>query len=181
MNVIVLNAGSSSLKFQIIATDLERIRQGKDQLLCRGEVEGTGGEAIITFQNGDGEKHKFTASLRDVAAALDYLVRYITSDQSGVDEIHSTADIHAVGHRVVHGGELFTESARIDDKVVQGNRGLYRPRAAAQSQQHQVHTRGAGHFRQEHTTGSGIRYFVSYHDSAARLSLCPAVPPLSPV
>lgn len=118
MNVLVLNAGSSSLKFQVIATDRERIEQSKDQLLCRGVVEGTGGEAIVTFQKGDEGKRKFTASLRDLAAALDYLVRYIASDQSGVDEIHSTADIHAIGNRVVHGGELFTESARIDDKVM---------------------------------------------------------------
>ena len=118
MNVLVLNAGSSSLKFQVIATDLERIQRGKDQLLCRGNIEGTGGEAIITFQKGDGDKRKFTAPLRDVAAALDYLVRYIASDQSGVDEIRSTADINAIGHRVVHGGEVFTQSARIDDKVV---------------------------------------------------------------
>jgi len=120
MNVLVLNAGSSTLKFQIIATDLERIRQYKDERICRGEVERTGGEAIITFQTRNEAKRKFTASLRDVSAALDYLVRFIASDQSGVTEIRSTADIHAVGHRVVHGGELFTESALIDDKVLQG-------------------------------------------------------------
>ncbi|HYV75328.1 MAG TPA: acetate kinase [Candidatus Binatia bacterium] len=118
MNVLVLNAGSSSLKFQVIATDMERIQQERDQRLCRGEVEGTGGEAIITFQKGDEGKCKFTAPLRDVAAALDYLVRYIASDKSGIGEIRSTADIHAIGHRVVHGGEVFTQSALIDDKVV---------------------------------------------------------------
>jgi acetate kinase len=120
MNVLVLNAGSSSLKFQIIATDLERIQQHKDERLCRGEIERAGGEAIITFQKGSEDKHKFTASLRDISAALDYLVRYIASDQSGVTEIRSTADINAVGHRVVHGGEAFSESALIDDKVLQG-------------------------------------------------------------
>src|SRR5579871_527595 len=120
MNVLVLNAGSSSLKFQIVATDLERIAQDQDQRLCKGEVERAGGEAIITFQTGDAAKRKFTASLRDVPSALDYLVRYIASDDSGVKEIKSTADIQAIGHRVVHGGELFTESARIDDKVLKG-------------------------------------------------------------
>ncbi len=118
MNVLVLNAGSSSLKFQIIATDLERIQQHKEDRLCRGEVERTGGEAIVTFQKGDELKHKFTAPLRDSSAALEYLIRYIASDRSGVTEIRSTADIHAVGHRVVHGGELFTASALIDDKVL---------------------------------------------------------------
>ena len=120
MNVLVLNAGSSSLKFQIIATDLDRIKQDHDQRLCKGEVERAGGEAIVTFQAGEGAKHKLTAALRDIPAALDYLVRYIASDQSGVAEIRSTADIHAIGHRVVHGGELFSESALIDDKVLKG-------------------------------------------------------------
>jgi acetate kinase len=47
-------------------------------------------------------------------------VRYIASDQSGVPAIKSSADIQAIGHRVVHGGELFSESARIDDKVLKG-------------------------------------------------------------
>ena len=120
MNVLVLNVGSSSLKFQIIATDLERIKKDRDQRLCKGEVERAGGEAIVTFQGGDDAKHKFTATLRDIPAALDYLVRYIASDQSGVTAIKSTADIHAIGHRVVHGGELFSESARIDQEVLKG-------------------------------------------------------------
>ena len=120
MNVLVLNVGSSSLKFQIIATDIERIKQDRDQRLCKGEVERAGGEAIVTFQGGDDAKHKFTATLRDIPAALDYLVRYIASDQSGVTAIKSTADIHAIGHRVVHGGELFSESARIDQEVLKG-------------------------------------------------------------
>jgi len=120
MNVLVLNLGSSSLKFQIIATDPDRIQKHQDQRLCRGEVERIGGEAIVTFQAGDKAKQKFTAPMRDITSALDYVVRYIVSDKSAVDEIKSTADIHAVGHRVVHGGELFSESALIDNKVLQG-------------------------------------------------------------
>src|SRR5208283_2643975 len=51
---------------------------------------------------------------------LDYLVRFIASDKSGISEIKSSGDIQAVGHRIVHGGELFSESALIDDKVLQG-------------------------------------------------------------
>ena len=120
MNVLVLNSGSSSLKFQVIATDLERIREHKDDRLCRGEIEGIGGEAIIRFRHRSQPAQTFTASLRDVSPALDYLVRYIASDRSGVPEIKSTADVHAVGHRVVHGGELFKESALIDDQVLKG-------------------------------------------------------------
>src|ERR1022692_4831370 len=120
MNVFVLNSGSSSLKFQIIATDLDRIKQHQDKRLCGGEVERIGGEAIVTFQKGAAAKQKFTAPLRDISATLDYLVRWIASDRSGIAEIQSASDIHAVGHRVVHGGELFTESAVIDDQVLQG-------------------------------------------------------------
>jgi len=120
MNVLVLNAGSSSLKFQIIATDLDRIKQQHDHRLCKGEVERIGGEAIVSFQRADAPKQKFTAPLRDVPAALDYVLRWLVSDKSGITEIKSSADIHAVGHRVVHGGELFKESALIDEKVMRG-------------------------------------------------------------
>ncbi len=120
MNVLVVNSGSSSLKFQIIATDLKRINEHKDDRICRGEIEGIGGEAILHFSSRAGSAQTFTAPLRDISAALDYLVRFIVSEKSGVEEIKSTADVHAVGHRVVHGGELFTESARIDDKVLRG-------------------------------------------------------------
>jgi acetate kinase len=120
MNVLVLNAGSSSLKFQVIATDLEQIKQYKDDRLCRGEVEGIGGEAIIHVQYRREQAKTFTAPIRDMGAAQDYLVRYIASEKSGIAEIKSTADIHAVGHRVVHGGERFSESTLIDDSVLQG-------------------------------------------------------------
>jgi len=50
MNILVLNYGSSTLKFQLIATDLDRIEQNADERLCRGQVERIGGEAIITVQ-----------------------------------------------------------------------------------------------------------------------------------
>jgi acetate kinase len=120
MNVLVVNSGSSSLKFQVISTDLERIKDHKDDRLCRGEVEGIGGEAIITFKNKREQSQKFTAPLRDISAALDHLVRFITSERSGVPEIKNAGDVQAVGHRVVHGGEKFTESALIDDEVLKG-------------------------------------------------------------
>jgi acetate kinase len=120
MNVLVVNSGSSSLKFQVIATDLKRIKQHKDDRLCQGEVEGIGGEATITFRNRQAQSQKFTASLSDTSAAVEYVVRYVASEKSGVTEIKSMADVHAVGHRVVHGGETFSESALIDDKVLKG-------------------------------------------------------------
>ena len=120
MNVLVLNAGSSSLKFQVVATDLDRIRQSTDERICLGGVERIGGEAIITVQHRDGPKRKLTAPIRDIAAAIDYVLRWLASDASGVTEIRTLADLHAVGHRVVHGGELFQESVLITDKVLQG-------------------------------------------------------------
>jgi acetate kinase len=120
MNILVLNAGSSSLKFQIIATDLERIRQDKDIRLLRGEVERIGAEAVVTVQKGDGPKQKLTASLKNISGALDFVIRWAASPESGVSEIQSMADIHAVGHRVVHGGELFTDSVLITEEVIKG-------------------------------------------------------------
>jgi acetate kinase len=120
MNILVLNSGSSSLKFQIIATDLSLITKDADVRLLRGEVERIGGEAIVTVQKNEEPQQKFTASLRDVPAALDFVIRWMASDHSGISEIRSVGDIHAVGHRVVHGGEQFKESAIITDEVLKG-------------------------------------------------------------
>lgn len=120
MNVLVLNSGSSTLKFQLIATDLDRIKQNADERLCRGQVERIGGEAIITVEAHNGPRQKLTASLHDVSAALEYLVRWMAGDQAGITEVQGLADIHAAGHRVVHGGELFSESALITDEVLNG-------------------------------------------------------------
>ena len=120
MNVLVVNSGSSSLKFQVISTDLEKIKAHKDERLCWGEVEGIGGTAIVRLQTPTGAGQTLTSPLRDVAVALEYVVRHIASDRSGVPQITSTADVQAVGHRVVHGGELFQESALIDDQVLKG-------------------------------------------------------------
>jgi acetate kinase len=120
MNVLVLNSGSSSLKFQMIATDREHIQRNADARLCRGEVERIGGEAIVTVETRKAPRQKFTAPLADLSATLDYLIRWIASEESGIPEVQSAADIHAVGHRVVHGGETFSESAIITDEVLRG-------------------------------------------------------------
>ncbi len=120
MNILVLNSGSSSLKFQIIATDLDKIRENKDVRLLRGEVDRIGAEAVVTVQKRVGAKQKLTASLKDISAALDFIIRWIASADSGVSEIQSPADIHAVGHRVVHGGEAFTDSVVITPEVMAG-------------------------------------------------------------
>jgi acetate kinase len=120
MNVLVLNSGSSSLKFQLIATDVRRIAEDRDERLCRGLIERIGGEAIIAVQASGKPRKKFTALLPDLSAALEYLMRWIVSDESEISEVNALTDIHAVGNRVVHGGELFAESLLITDEVLRG-------------------------------------------------------------
>src|SRR5215469_7925149 len=120
MNVLVLNAGSSNLKFQLIATDRDAIATNKSIRLCRGQIDRFGGEAVIAVLMRDGSRRKFAASTRDMQASLECLMQWIASDASGIEEIRAVSDVHAVGHRVVHGGELFAESTLITDEVLKG-------------------------------------------------------------
>src|SRR5689334_18976405 len=116
MNVLVLNCGSSSVKFQIIATDLDMISTNTDQRLARGSLERIGGESIVSLRAGSSEKQLSTASLQNTRAAVEFIQRWACSPE-GPEQIQSVADIHAVGHRVVHGGEHFKHSVIIDDVV----------------------------------------------------------------
>ncbi|MDT7808559.1 MAG: acetate kinase [Acidobacteriota bacterium] len=120
MNVLVLNCGSSTVKFQLIATDLDRIAQDADEHLAGGVVERIGGEAIITFHARGSEPRRTTAPVRDTRAAVETVIRWVTADDSRIAEVRSVADIHAVGHRVVHGGEHFTHSVVVNDEVLRG-------------------------------------------------------------
>jgi len=120
MNVLVLNCGSSSVKFQFITTDLEQINDNSDRRLARGNIERIGGEAIVTLEATGHESERTTAPLRDTRAAVELIIRWACSEESGITEIQSIADIHAVGHRVVHGGERFTHSVVITDEVLRG-------------------------------------------------------------
>jgi len=120
MNILVLNCGSSSLKFQIIETDLDIIEKNADQQKARGLIERIGGQSLVSFQATGQPAMKQAVALRDHRAALDYVIRWIISSESHVPGIRSLADIHAVGHRVVHGAEKFTKSVIIDDTVIRG-------------------------------------------------------------
>ena len=120
MNILVLNCGSSSVKFQLIATDLDSIAQNADKRLARGAVERVGGEAIITLQSEGREAQKSTSPLRDTRAAVELIIRWASSENSGIDDVKAVADVHAIGHRVVHGGERFTHSVLITDEVLRG-------------------------------------------------------------
>ncbi len=117
MQILVLNVGSSTLKFQLVRTDADRIAANADQRLARGQIERIGGEAILTLRAGDGPATRGAASLRGHAAAVDHVLRWLASPESGVD-LGAVAEIGAVGHRVVHGGERFTHSTLIDDDVI---------------------------------------------------------------
>ena len=120
MNVLILNCGSSSIKFQIIATDLERIEQNTDEQLAHGVVELHGGQAIVTLNATGKAPRRSTAAIRDTRAAIELILNWVVSDESEIAAIKSKSDVHAVGHRVVHGGEKFTASALIDDEVLRG-------------------------------------------------------------
>ncbi len=117
MNVLVLNVGSSTVKFQLIRTDKERIEGDRDERLARGVVERIGGEAVLSLWTEAKGDTRTTASIRDIRASIDWILKWLTSDASGAD-IASLAEIQAVGHRVVHGGESFSHSVAIDERVL---------------------------------------------------------------
>ena len=120
MNILVLNCGSSSLKFQLIATDLDRIEHNDDKRLAHGTIERIGGAAIITLTAEGQISRRSAAPIRDMRSAVETIVRWIVSDTSAIANMNGIADIHAIGHRVVHGGEHFSESVIITDDVLRG-------------------------------------------------------------
>lgn len=120
MNILVLNCGSSSLKFQIIETDLDLIENNADVRKARGIIERIGSQALITLQAEGRPTVKQVAALRDHRAALDYLLRWVISPEAQIPGIQALSSIHAVGHRVVHGAEKFSKSVVIDKSVIEG-------------------------------------------------------------
>jgi acetate kinase len=117
MNVLVLNVGSATVKFQLMRTDQERIEKDSDETLAKGLVERIGGEAVLTLWTEARGSYRTSASIRDIAGAIGWILKWLASGESGV-EISSIAEIEAVGHRVVHGGERFTHSVLVDDAIL---------------------------------------------------------------
>lgn len=117
MHILVLNVGSSTLKFQLLRTDGERMAENRDERLAGGQIERIGGEAVLTLRPAAGHPVRGTAALRSHAAAVDHVLRWLAAPDSGV-ALGAVGDIGAVGHRVVHGGERFTRSTLIDDEVL---------------------------------------------------------------
>lgn len=120
MNVLVLNCGSATVKFQIVETDDALIAADADRRLARGIVDRIGGQALVTLETGGGPKQGFTEPLRNHRAAIDRILRWVAGGKPAIEGIASLADIQAVGHRVVHGGERFRKPVRIDDEVIEG-------------------------------------------------------------
>ena len=110
MNILVINCGSSSLKFQLIDSDTEKcIAKG----LCeRIGIEGS----MITYTPAGGEKEKKVSPMPDHTEAIRLVLEALTNEKTGV--VKSLSEIGAVGHRIVHGGEKFAESTVITEKVL---------------------------------------------------------------
>lgn len=119
MNILVLNCGSATLKFQLIRVGDSH---AEEYCLARGLVERIGGHALLSFESRPpGEtpqREKRAEPVRDHRTAVDLVLRWLVEAQSS--PLSSIADIDAVGHRVVHGGERFRAPVRIDAEVVAG-------------------------------------------------------------
>ncbi|HEX9764293.1 MAG TPA: acetate kinase, partial [Candidatus Acidoferrales bacterium] len=121
MKILVLNCGSSSVKFQLVETDLERIDRNQDRLLARGLVERIGtAEAVVYCEAGERTTKDVGLELPDHHAAVAKVIALL--QHTGA--LRDPQQIDAVGHRVVHGGDfrdsqLFTPEVlkRIEDTV----------------------------------------------------------------
>ena len=109
MKILVLNAGSSSLKYQLFDMD-------KNSILAKGLCERIGAGGCITHKRPDTDTHSEELDLTDHGVALARVLELLTSAEFGV--IASIDEIDAVGHRVAHGGEQLKESARITESVI---------------------------------------------------------------
>ena len=110
MNVLVINCGSSSLKYQLISTDSEEV-------LAKGLCERIGIDGgMHTYQPKGHDKIKSETDMPSHTKAVSLVLEALTDPETGV--IKSLSEIDAVGHRIVHGGERFSESVIIDDEVI---------------------------------------------------------------
>jgi len=111
MKVLVLNSGSSSVKYQFIETSTREV-------LAKGQVERIGmDDAVLTHIRADGDTVKISAEILDHNIAIEYVIAVLLSKNHGV--IKDKSEIDAVGHRVVHGGEVFSDSVLITDEVIE--------------------------------------------------------------
>ncbi len=109
MNVLVINCGSSSLKFQLINSDTEAV-------LAKGLCERIGIDGRLTYQPVGGEKKTEDKAMPTHTEAIQFVIDALTDEERGV--VGSLEEIGAVGHRLVHGGEKFACSAVITDDML---------------------------------------------------------------
>ena len=111
MNILVLNCGSSSVKYKLIEIKANKV-------LAEGGVEKIGlHDAFIKFKVADGSKKSISLNISDHNGAIKAILDLLTSADYGC--ISSFNEIDAVGHRVVHGGEKFNKSVLIDNEVIE--------------------------------------------------------------
>jgi acetate kinase len=116
MKILVLNCGSSSVKFQVIETSLEMIQTNSDRALARGSVERIGmSDSRLTLEAPGRKLYQEIAEVLEHRAAVERVLRALTHPEHGV--LASAKEIQAVGHRVVHGGEKFASSVLITPEV----------------------------------------------------------------
>ena len=116
MNILVLNAGSSSLKYQLIEMPSRSVK-------CVGNLERIGMEDAIFSHEKNDVKHQITLPVHDHEHGLQLIEKTLLDTNQGV--IRSVNDIAAVGHRVVHGGNEFTRTVFITEQVKKGIRTLF--------------------------------------------------------
>lgn len=122
MNVLVLNCGSSSVKFQLIDTSLEAIEDGTERTLARGLIDRIGMSDSLLSLSVDGRPDwKNGETIADHRQALRRVLEILCDAEHGA--IQSLDEIGAVGHRVVHGGEKFAHSCLITPEVAEDIRG----------------------------------------------------------
>jgi len=116
MNILVINCGSSSVKYQLFDTD-------RQMALAKGNVARIGmSGAVLTHKPFDRPETKVSGEILDHIVAIEYVISILLSANHGV--IKDKSEIHAVGHRVVHGGEEFTESVLVEQEVMRQIRNL---------------------------------------------------------
>ena len=109
MNVLVINCGSSSLKYQLINSDTEAV-------LAKGLCERIGIDGSLTYQPAGGEKKTEDKAMPTHKEAIQMVLDALTNEKTGA--IKSLKEVDAIGHRVVHGGEKFASSAVITDEMI---------------------------------------------------------------
>ncbi len=118
MKVLVLNSGSSSVKYQLIETSLDLIEADADKTIARGSVERIGtASAVHTYRPTGRDKTSEVKEILEHRVAIAEIIHTLTQPGTGV--IGQASEIEAVGHRMVHGGEKFTKSALCTPEVVQ--------------------------------------------------------------